>query len=401
MPLIDEDRCRPSSPCGSCDHCGTGEANSTPSGFRFDLAADVEPEQIHWIWKGRIPAGKLTIIDGDPGVGKSTISDDIAARVSTGTPMPGEEVATIPASNVLLFCAEDGTADTVVPRLRAARADLRRIRIVHTSLAVDEDGSTYERFPEFPLDLERLATLIRTTDSKLVVLDVFVAYLGGVKAQNDQDMRRVMSPLAQLAEETGCAFVLLRHFRKSDRSSPLMAGGGSVGIVGAARVGMFVALDPDDDTEDVNDRHRLLAVAKCNVARVAQPFAYRLIEVPEEGATRVEWLGETDHETDSLLTRGDEDEDQRTERQQRTEMLADLLASGPVAQPEVMKQLGPKSSYGWSTKQLRSAFSRLGGVTRKRGGNFGGNPGWYWSMPVNETAEDDLSASEDTEGDVF
>ena len=120
--------------------------------------SDVEPEEVRWLWPGRIPAGKLTVVDGDPKVGKSTSLLELGARVTTGTPMP--DGTPVDRGNVVLLTAEDGLADTVRPRLAAAGADPDRVVVFESVLEPDEKGGLVERLPSLPLDLDQLEQVV-------------------------------------------------------------------------------------------------------------------------------------------------------------------------------------------------------------------------------------------------
>ena len=204
------------------------------------LASDVEPEKVCWFWQRRMPLGKLTVLDGDPGAGKSTICLDVAARASTGRAMPDGTPGV--EGGAVILSAEDGAADTIVPRLGLAGADLTRILLLQ-NLETNEGP----RPVILPDDLDEVRVAIHRVGAVLVVVDPLMAMLtGAVDAHRDQDVRRALLPLANLAEETGVAIVVVRHLIKGMGSNPLYRGGGSIGIIGAARSGLLVMLDPED-----------------------------------------------------------------------------------------------------------------------------------------------------------
>src|SRR5262245_4712530 len=171
------------------------------------LLSSVQPERVEWLWPGRIPLGKLTIIDGDPGLGKSVLTLDLAARVTRGQAMPceprepGEECE---PAGVVLLSAEDGLADTIRPRLEAAGAHVDRVLAIE-SVPVGE-GS---RPPVLPDDIPLVRLACRRMEAKLVIVDPLMAYISAEhSAHKDQDIRRAMHPLAQMADETGVAVVV-------------------------------------------------------------------------------------------------------------------------------------------------------------------------------------------------
>jgi len=239
------------------------------------LVEDVAPERVSWLWRGRIPLGKITLIDGDPGTGKSALATDLAARVSVGRKFP--DGTPCRAGGVVIASAEDGLADTIRPRLDAAGADLSRV----LALATVPDGDT-ERLISVPEDIGVIRRGIEQVQARLVVIDPLMAFLSGdVNSHRDQDVRRALAPLAKLAEETGAALVVVRHLNKSSDGNALYRGGGSIGIVGQARSALLVARHPEDD------RRRVLASLKSNLAEPAPSLAFTFTEAAN-GAVRVE-----------------------------------------------------------------------------------------------------------------
>jgi hypothetical protein len=327
--------------------------------------ASVEPERLTWLWPGRLPAGKIVTIDGDPSVGKSTLAVDLAAHVSTGKPWP--DGATCERGNVLILSAEDGLADTIRPRLDAAGGDPVRVDALTAVRAVDDEGKMYERPPTLA-DIAQIRAAILRTGAVLVVIDVLMAFLPGkVDSHKDQDIRAVLSRLTKVGEETGCTFVLLRHLNKGGSGSPMYRGGGSIGIVGAARAGFLVARDPDDpDT-------RVVACVKSNLAREPESLCYRLEAAPDSDVAHVVWTGTSAHDAAGLLRNvGDDDQDDRREIE---EWLEEFMndRDGRVAAKDVTNA-GRK--VGYSVDQVKRAKKKLGIESMKAG--MGG--GWDWAM---------------------
>jgi putative DNA primase/helicase len=201
----------------------------------------VNAEAVSWLWPNRLPLGKLVVLDGDPSVGKSTMALDLAARVSAGAPMPDGLFDPVPERRaVVLMSAEDGLADTIKPRLLAAGADPRQVFAITAIRYRDVvTGDMVERPPAIPDDLDQLEASVVNHHAVLVVIDVLTAYLSSeTNSYRDQDVRRALAPVAAMAERQRCCVVVLRHLRKASTGSALYAGGGSIAIVGAARVGL-------------------------------------------------------------------------------------------------------------------------------------------------------------------
>jgi hypothetical protein len=339
--------------------------------------ADVEVEPVRWLWPGRIPYGKLAVLEGDPGLGKSQLMLAVAAALSRGDVLPGGAVSDASAgepTDVLVLTAEDGLGDTVRPRLEAAGGDPAR---VHALQGVpDPDHPGLFRFPSLPGDVAHLLFEISKRSVKLVIVDTLTTYLGGeYNSFKDADVRRALAPLAHVAETTGCAIVLVRHLTKQSRGRAITAGGGSIGIVGGARACLLLAEDPD------NPDLRVLAVVKANLAKKPDSLSLT-IEEAANGWPHVVWSGTSVHSADDLIAaRGEEGED-KTALDDACEYLRTCLAGGPVLQQEVRRLA---RAAGIAEKTLRRAKTKERVESRKDG--FAAAP-WFWSLPAAPTEGD-------------
>jgi len=197
----------------------------------------------------------------------------------------------IEAAGVVIVSAEDGVADTILPRINAAGGDPSKIVVLNTV----PDGEGRERFLSLPEDIPHVKRAIARVEAKLVIFDPLMAFLSGnLDAHRDHHVRRMLAELAALAEDTGAAVVVVRHLNKSSGTNPLYRGGGSIGIVGAARSALLVAKHPEDD------QRRVLASQKSNLAEAPASLAFALAEAPN-GAVRVECKGETSLKAHALL----------------------------------------------------------------------------------------------------
>ncbi|NIK57898.1 AAA family ATPase [Kribbella shirazensis] len=342
------------------------ESTPTPQSPRIITLADVTPERVAWLWPGRFPLGKLVVLDGDPSTGKSTLSLDLAAHVSTGKPWP--DGAHCDAGDVLLLSAEDGLADTIAPRLVAAGADRRRVHALTEVPSRDDDGNSTMVPPTLPRDIPHLARIVADRGVTLLVVDVLMAYLNGkVDSHRDQDVRGVLHQLAAMADSTGCTIVLIRHLNKAGGSNALYRGGGSIGIVGAARAAYLVARDPDDEGR------RILACSKSNLAAEPPSLAYRLVDDAPTGCARVEWEAGTVEHTASSLLRTHTDDDERDERDALDVWLSELLEDGALTANEIYRAA---DSAGYSKDQTKRAKKRLG-ITATHPDVKGP---WYWQL---------------------
>ncbi len=326
----------------------------------------VAPRAVEWLWRHRIPEGMLTILDGDPGLGKSMLTLDLAARVSTGQAMPGE-YGTRKPRGVVILSAEDDPARTIRPRLEVARADLSRIAIVD----IRESDGTLRSPTIAPDDLRAVEQAIAQVNAAVLIVDPLVAYLpDDVNANRDHDVRRSLSLLSDLAERTGAAILVVRHLRKGAAENPLYRGGGSIGIIGAARAGLLVARDPDDES----GQRRILAVTKQNLAPEPPALAFTL-EVPE-GAEHphLVWQGPTGHQAADLL-RGPDPEASASALRDAEAFLRDVLADGPQPATTVRRMA---RDAGISDRTLDRARAALGVIARRTGG-LGAAGRWEWA----------------------
>lgn len=335
--------------------------------------ADVQPERVSWLWPGRIPMGKLVTLDGDPGLGKSTLALAFAATISTGGAWSDGSHCEHRGA-VLLMSAEDGLADTVRPRLDAAGADVSKVHAIEGVPIVDEDGTRTLRPPTLG-DVAALGQAIVRTGARLLVIDVVMAYLpDGTDSHKDQDIRRVLSRLASLADRTGCTVLLLRHLNKASGRDPLYRGGGSIGIVGAARAGLLVAPDPDDP-----DR-RVLASIKSNLGAQPDSLTYRLVSSGDYGVARVQWEGVTAHSARALLAPADDSDDRR----EVDGWLRDYLeAEGRANARDVIRD---SKLAGFSEDQVKKARRRIGAESVRQG--FGRGSTFIWAIGAIDAIDD-------------
>ena len=340
---------------GVCEDCRWEAVETGVESAGTVRAADVKPESIEWLWENYVPKGMVTVVGGFPGVGKSTINYDLAARVSRQGDV------------VLVLTAEDHLAAVVRPRLEAAGADLNLVRIVTIPITLPED-------------VGRLVELVREFEAALVLVDPLVAFIGdGVNTHRDHHVRRVLAPLADMAEETKVAVLVVIHTNKGAGTEPLMRISGSIGFTGAARSVLLAADDPQDEGR------RILAVVKSNLAEMPAPLAYRLTGVVLDGGistSRVEWLGEAP-EVDVRELLAQRDPEERGAAEDAAEF---LQAAGLLDTPRPAKDIEREAkAQGHAERTVRRARQRLGIPAWKDGGF----PGvWYWGPRPNELPPD-------------
>lgn len=247
--------------------------------------ADVKVEPITWLWQDRIPQAALVLLDGHPDTGKSTITLDLASRLSRGRRMPdGSRGLT---GSTLLLNTEDTLAKPVRERLEAAEANLDHVY----GLEVTDKAETLPRPLIFPEDTAVLERAIMQVDAKLVVIDPIMGHLSAtVSANNDQELRRALTPLARVASATGATILLVRHLKAPDSKAAKTAvpsyleGSGSKGGFGITRGGLVAMRDPDDPSIST------LHVTKHNYSRWARPVDYTFEQGETHGVGRIRWL---------------------------------------------------------------------------------------------------------------
>lgn len=181
--------------------------------------------QLNWLWPNKLPTGKLSIFDGDPGLGKSLVTLDLCSRITTGRPFPDGTGPNQP-SNVIILSDEDSAEDVVAPRLRAFGANLDRVFQFKKDF-LDRSGPF-----RLPIHTKVLADALEETRAVLVVIDPIVAFLdSSVIVANDKSVRAALSPLADIARQHACHIAMVRHLNKSGQFHSLYRGGGSIALL--------------------------------------------------------------------------------------------------------------------------------------------------------------------------
>ena len=346
----------------------------TPSEVVSACASEIAIEPVEWLWQGRLALGKHTCIAGEPGASKSQLTMHLAAVVSTAGAWPCGEGRS-PIGGVIILSAEDGAADTIVPRLHAAGADLDRVHIVSAVSA--EKG---RRSFSLQSDLALLEQEVRRIgDVALIIIDPVSSYMGKTDSHKNAEVRGVLEPIGEFAERLRVAVLSITHFSKAgaaNNTKALHRFIGSIAFVGAPRIAFAVIEDADND-------RRLLLHAKNNLAPPPQGLAYRIKErivgAPECSVTAPYIIWDTEHVTltaNEALAADAGSGENRTITAEAEEFLRVLLTDGPVAAKQV-KADGDAAGLSWAT--LRRAKDRLGIKPHKAKGEAYG--GWQWSLP--------------------
>jgi putative DNA primase/helicase len=340
------------------------------SGLEVICMADVKPSAIEWLWPNWIAIGKVSVLAGEGGRGKSTILCDLAARTTTGDKWPDAAIASC-AGGVIILAAEDDVGDTLAPRLIAAGADMTRVFVIQSV----RDENQRRRGFSLQADLERLENEIRKRGNiRLIIIDPVSCYLGQVDSHKNSDVRAVLEPLGEMAARMRVAIICNNHFSKGGGSANNRVIG-SVAFVNQARAAFIVTPDEEDETR------MLLIPSKMNIAPIRHGLAYRIegylinFEWTEISTSRIMYEStpitiSADQALAALASSGE----RRSEKSEAIDFLTDALRSGPVSAKDVKKEA---ADAGISPKSLRGAREALGIKPEKAG--FEG--GWVWELP--------------------
>ena len=331
-------------------------ASEDPPALRVVRMADVASETVDWLWFPYIPLGKLTLLEGDGGLGKSWLTCALATAVSCGSELP-KAVPSAPA-NVLMLSAEDGLGDTLRPRLDAFGADVTRVYAIDEPLTLDAGG------------LLGLEAAIIENEARLVIIDPLFAYTGGkVDIHRANEARGITAPLSDIAAKHGCAVVAVRHLNKSRGAGHAAnAGIGSIDFYAAARSVLMVGADPDDKAQ------RALVQTKNNLAPFGPAIGFKI----EDGCFW--WTGESTLTAGRILSISG-DEEQRSAQDEAVDFLRSALAEGERQISDVTHE---GRAAGITDKPFRRARERLGIKTRREG--KAGNQKSDWSLPSDAPA---------------
>jgi RecA-family ATPase len=334
---------------------------------------DIKPRPIEWLWPGRIACGKVTLLAGDPGLGKSMLTVALASHVSNGSPWP-VDASPCRRGGVIMLSAEDDPEDTIRPRLDAAGADINRVHCIHAVRVQDREKGIKERPFNLDKDLDALDRMLARYAGgiDLVTVDPISAYLGGTDSHNNADIRGLLSPLSTLASKHRVAVVAVTHLNKSAQANIMYRATGSLAFVAASRAVFGVVKDPDDPSR------RLLLPIKNNLGDDRTGYAYT-ISTADNDAPVIRW------EPDAVETTLEEMADAVTERKQRPvelikAWLTDLLSHGPMLASEIHEK-ADTARHVWVT--VKRAKKDLGIESIKK--RFDGQ--WEWRLPAHHNPD--------------
>ena len=311
---------------------------SKPETVKIIRMSDVELTPVEWLWKPYLPFGKLSVLQGNPGEGKTYFAMHLAAACTNGKLLPNME--SMEPFNVIYQTAEDGLGDTVKPRLIEAGADLDRVLVI-------DDSDV-----QLTLSDERIEKAIIENNARLVIIDPIQAYLGAdVDMNRANEVRPIFMRLGQVAQRTGCAILLIGHLNKAAGMQSLQRGLGSIDIAAAVRSVMFIGKLKHDPTM------RILTHEKSSLAPPGASLAFSL---GDEGGFR--WVGEYDITADEMLS-GIEPQ-RETKTQQAKDLICALLAGGKQVLSEDIDKAALER--GIPGRTVRDAKRELGDALKSK-----------------------------------
>ncbi|MBL8793227.1 MAG: AAA family ATPase [Planctomycetia bacterium] len=399
-------------PAPSAAPAAEASSPKPPSGLQVACMANIEPKPIRYLVPGLIPLGKLVSINGEGGHGKSTLSLHMAAKISRGEPCFNLNYSPAISGEVLLFSCEDDPADTVVPRLLAAGADLQRVHLVE---GVPVEGKPTRMFSL--ADYQQLKfELQRRPAVRLVVIDPAAAYVGRAKVDDhrDSELRGLLGPLSELAAECSVTVLLIMHLNKGVGAKAIHRVNGSVGYTNAVRAAFVVAPDAHDETR------KLFLPMKFNLGPKPQGLAYRLCSLTTEAQAaivgtyanltdddrsrlasqlvRIEWDREpVTVDADTALGEASQPKSVRLDDRELAEgWLKSCLTQRPVESMKCVEQGNAALSLNKPLKWWRETIlkDRLGGAPRKTGRPGTAQRWWFtlakhpWPFPNLEESEE-------------
>lgn len=315
----------------------------------FRTLSTIEAQEIEWLWEPLIPYNKITILEGDPGLGKSYLCMHLAAVVSTGGLLP--DGSRVQRGNVLYITSEDDAADTVRPRMEAMGADLKRVRVLIDYLVLSDEGHRVirEEMEKFKPDF--------------VVIDTLYSFMSEkVDLSKPTSVRAELHKLDRLFKEFGAAVILIRHWTKGGKGGKaIYRGVGSIDVIGVVRTSLAVAQHPE------NQDLRVLAQVKNNLGHKAESLVYELVE-QDRGLPVLTWRGTTHYSADELEQQGGEIE---SEEDRAIDFLQKALARGPLPSKEVFA-LAARANLSRPT--INRVKKKAGVRSLKVGRN------WIWTL---------------------
>jgi KaiC/GvpD/RAD55 family RecA-like ATPase len=349
--------------------------------------SDIESKQVVWLWKGRIALGKVTLLAGDPGLGKSLITTDMAARISSGTTWPDGSDNNL--GEVLIISAEDDPADTIRPRFEAANGDINKAIVIYAVLN-NKGDSVKKEFFDLSNGIAALTEILTQRNIKLIIIDPISAFMSTVDSHNNSKVRSALRPLAEIAKKHHTAVLAVSHLNKGG-DQPQYRVMGSLAFTAAARSVWIVVKDKNDP------QRRLVLPIKNNLAPDTGGLAYSISE-NRDGLPIVNWEKDPVEVTVEQAF-AENSNKEKPKIDETVDWLHALLKEGPMETTEI-KNLSKKDSVA-SWRTIEKAKQRLGVEAYSEGSPAHGGK-WKWKLKTADFPYSDpavLNNPEEKQGD--
>ena len=323
--------------------------------YKIEYYSKLKSRKVDWLWFPYIPYGKITIIQGDPGEGKSTFAINLISMMTNGTPFPFTK-RNIEKGAVVYQNSEDGKEDTIVPRMKACGTNLNMVAYID------------ETYSSLDMGDERLEKAIEETGARLVILDPIQAYLGDSDMNRAADIRPLFNRLAAIAQRRSCAIVLIGHMSKSGTGKGLYRGLGSIDIAAVARSVLLISKIEED--------LRILAPIKNNLAPIGDSILFQIHD-----GSKIKWI-KTCKITAEQVMLGEASEIVSNSNKLLNAMntISFCIKNGNKKALEIANEC---TKQGISNRTVDTAKAKLGIVSTKT------KDGWIWDLPETEAVENE------------
>lgn len=341
--------------------------NEVKTNITYRRFSNITSKPISWLWPGMIAKGKVTIISGDPGLGKSQMTASFAAITTTGSAWPNSSTRGDTA-NVIFLSAEDDPEDTIRPRLEAAGADLKH---VFTLESVRDPCTDTPRTFNLSKDLSKLKALTdKINNVGLIIIDPITAYLGKADSHKTADIRGLLAPLSKFATDHNIAIVCISHLNKNTQQKAIDRTTGSGAFIAACRAAYIVCKNPE------NEQQRLFLPIKNNLGDDQNGLSFEIESVTLDNGiktSKIKWIESTVSITADEAISNQTINDDKSALDEAQDFLCEMLREEPIPSSK-LKQLAETSGLSWRT--IQRAKKKLGCIEARKIGK----ESWCWAL---------------------
>jgi len=335
--------------------------------IEYVCLSDVESKPVNWLWHKRLALGKMSLLSGDPGLGKSLITLDFVQRITTGSNWPVDN-SPCEQGSVILLSAEDEADDTIKPRLETIGADISKVFVITSVYDFDKDNNKIDRLVSFKKDVNKIEEIInKIQDCRMIVIDPITAYMEGTDSYKNSEVRTFLAPIKSLAEKTGIAVLLVSHLNKSTGHNAINRISGSGALPASCRAVYNVSKDEDDENV------RYFIPVKNNLGSDQGAFTYQIASSGNDMPV-VKW-GESIIDLTADEAMGSTHGESRSAVDEAADFLEQELSYGSMKMID-LKEKAKQNDI--STASLKRAKKLKGVIADREGGKDGY---WYWHFP--------------------